>query len=190
MKVVAEGTSLAELITAEKLFAEGESGEMRLYIDRMLPEYQLAEIEREITSRGVVLTAPIAQEGSILSVKFQKAIAPLLIIAAAVAAFAALIGWQIFKEHWGIPWWIWLAGGGAVLYLMFREPARQIAPAAIQASKVYITRRALKNPFLLKYTSEKLAKAKQEEMRTKGYKVTRIQKRGSKYIFSIDTKRA
>ena len=72
-------------------------------------------------------------------------IAPLVIIAIAVggivAAGAGLLGWQLYKEPLGIPWWIWVIGGGAVMYLLFREPAKKAGGFAIQAGKVYVTKK-------------------------------------------------
>lgn len=134
----------------EAYFAEGDTGELRLYL--MGPMYQgdIDTLEQSIRSQGVVLTAPIRQDARVLMIQFKKAIAPLVILAAAVAAIAAvgsgIVGWQIFKTvQAGVPLWVWLVGGAALAYLLFREPAKQAGGLAIHAGKMYITKKML-NP--------------------------------------------
>ena len=54
----------------------------------------------------------------------------------------------MFRNPLGVPWWIWVIGGGAILYLVFAEPVKKAGKAAgglaIQAGKVYVTKGALK----------------------------------------------
>ena len=140
--------NLSNLSDYEVYFGEGDNGELRVYLQRPLYQDEIDKLENEICSQGVVLTAPITQDARILVIKFQKAIAPLLIIGGAIAAIVAgVTGWQIFRTtQMGVPLWVWGVGGIALLYLLFRKPARKAGGLAIQAGKVYVTRKALKNP--------------------------------------------
>ena len=63
-----------------------------------------------ICNDGAILTSGIEQEAHILFINFKKAIAPLAIIAAAVAAVGGIVGWQLITDV-GIPWWVWVVGG-------------------------------------------------------------------------------
>jgi len=142
------GQDLSSLPDYEAHYAEGDRGEVRFYVDRMLPEEKIQELQDRILNEGVVLTEPIEQNSRIISIKFEKRLAPLAIIAIAVGvvvvAVGAVIGWQIFKTiQWGVPVWVWLVGGGALLYLLLRKPVKKAAPLAIQAGKLYITKKAL-----------------------------------------------
>ena len=142
------GQDLSSLPDYEAHYAEGDRGEVRMYVDRMLPEEKIQELQDSLLNEGVVLTEPIEQNSRIISIKFEKRLAPLAIIAIAVGvvvvAVGAVIGWQIFKTiQWGVPVWVWLVGGGALLYLLLRKPVKKAAPLAIQAGKLYITKKAL-----------------------------------------------
>ena len=147
MKLIGEdiGHELDSLPKYEGYYKEGDIGELRLYVAETLSEDILGNLEHNIRSQGVVLTAPIIQEARIIVIKFQKAIAPLLIIAGAVGiVVVGIIGWQLWKEPLGIPWWVWIIGGGALAYLLLRKPVAKAAPYAIQAGKVYVTRKVAK----------------------------------------------
>ena len=142
------GQDLSSLPDYEAHYAEGDRGEVRFYVDRMLPEEKIQELQDSLLNEGVILTEPIEQNSRIISIKFEKRLAPLAIIAIAVGvvvvAVGAVIGWQIFKTiQWGVPVWVWLVGGGALLYLLLRKPVKKAAPLAIQAGKLYITKKAL-----------------------------------------------
>ena len=120
MELVGEGLSgLTGLSSYEAYFSEGDSGELRFYLDRSLYQDKIDQLETEILGQGVVLTAPIAQDAGMLIIKFQKAIAPLLIIGGAiVAVVGSVVGWQLLKpETLGLPLWAWVGGIG-LLYIM------------------------------------------------------------------------
>ena len=143
------GDSLGTLPGYEVYYSEGSRGELRLYLNESLSNDDLLMLENNILGQGVILTSPIEQDANIVSIKFQKAIAPLLIIAGAVTLIVgSLIGWQIFKTtQMGVPLWVWLVGGLALAYIVFTsEPAKQAGGLAIQAGKVYVTRKSLGNP--------------------------------------------
>ena len=145
MELVAErlDNNLTPLSDYETYFREGEAGELRIYLNRPLYQDEIDCLETEILNKGVVLTEPITQDARILVIRFQKAIAPLLIIGGVVTAIVGgIAGWQIFKlTTWGIPLWTILLGGSAILYLLLRKPVKKAAPYAIRAGKSYLTRR-------------------------------------------------
>jgi len=147
MNLVAEqlNNDLSQIEHYESSFNEGDKGEIRFYFDRNLTWDEIDQLEQEIIGQEVVLTAPVRHDARIVSIRFQKAIAPLLIIALAIAGIgASLLGWQLWTEPLGVPWWVWITGGAAVLYLLFREPAKKAGGLAIQAGKVYVTKGMLK----------------------------------------------
>lgn len=121
MELVAEGTELNKLAEAESLFAEGDKGELRLYLDRKVSEDILYEFESSLCNQGVILTEPIRQEAHIVFIKFKKATEPLTIIAATIIAtgVSSVIGWQLEKEPLGIPWWGWAIGAVSLGVLLF-----------------------------------------------------------------------
>ena len=125
MNVIAEGQGqeLATLDRYEYLFAEGQKGELRLYLSEGISMDTISELEQVILSQGVVLTEPIRQDARVVVIKFQKAIAPLIIIGLAVAAIigAGLLGWQLFTALGKIPWWAWAVGIFGVGFLMLRR---------------------------------------------------------------------
>ena len=138
--------SISSLPNYEVYFSEGDTGELRLYLERPLYQGEIDQLEQQILSQGVVLTEPIMQDTRIVSIKFQKTIAPLVIIAIAiVAVITGLLGWQIWKSvQLGVPLWLWAIAGGAVLYLLLSsKPAKEAGGLAIQAGKVYVTRKAV-----------------------------------------------
>jgi len=141
------GDDLSLLPDYEVNFGEGDRGEIRLYLAEPLTQEQVDSIETELCSQGVVLTGPVVQDARVLSIKFEKRIAPLLIIGGVVAAVVAgLLGWQIFKTtQMGVPWWLWAVGIGSILYLLFRtKPVKAATGLAIQAGKIYIGKKILK----------------------------------------------
>ena len=152
MELIAEslGNNLSNLSDYENKFSEGALGELRIYLDRPLYQNEIDQIEYDIRSQGVILTAPIVQDARVLVIKFKKAIAPLAIIAIAVggilAVGAGLLGWQIWKStQLGVPLWAWLIGGAALVYLLFTsETGKQASGLAIQAGKVYVTKKVAK----------------------------------------------
>lgn len=109
--------NIESLPSYEVQFAEGDTGELRLYLQRPLYQEEIDQLEQQILSQGVLLTEPISQDARVLVIKFRKAIAPLAIIATSVGLITSiLIGWQIFKESGSsIPTWIWVICGGIVL---------------------------------------------------------------------------
>ena len=131
MKLVAEqlGNNITSIAVHESAFAEGDKGELAVYLSRPLTQDDIFSLEQNILSQGVVLTEPIAQDSGILVIKFQKAMAPLLIIGIAVAAVAisvsGVLGWQIFKltpEQASVQLWSIL--GLAFAYWLFKNKAK------------------------------------------------------------------
>ena len=154
MELIGEylGQDLSLLPNYETYLSEGDRGEVRFYVDRQVSEEKIQELQDSLLSEGVTLTEPISQIARVLLIKFEKRLAPLAIIAIVVggiiAAGAGLLGWQIWKTtQMGIPIWVWVVAGGALLYLIFTsKPAKEVGGLAIQAGKVYVTKKALSNP--------------------------------------------
>ncbi len=145
-------SDLTDLSQYETQYSEGDTGEVRVYLDRQLTDEALRSIENNIRSQGVVLTGPVTQDVRVLVIPFKKAIAPLAIIAIVVGAVAlvgsTILGWQIFKSvKAGVPLWVWGVGGAALLYLILSsKPAKAAGGLAITAGKVYVTKGMLQNP--------------------------------------------
>ena len=122
MKLVAEklGNDLSSLSDYESQFREGDKGELRLYVDRPLYQDELEQLGSEILGQGVNLTDTIKQDARIVMIRFEKRIAPLLIIALAVGALGVgILGWQMWQTTMrGVPLWVWGVGIGALLYLI------------------------------------------------------------------------
>ena len=148
MKIIKEnlGSNISALPDYETYFQEDDKGELRLYLDNPLNQDELNQLEHELRSAEVTLTVPITQDARMILIRFQKTISPLTTIATAVSGIVGtgLLGWQLSKEPLGVPWWIWVAAGGAVLYLIFRKPARKAAGMAIHAEKLYVTKKMLR----------------------------------------------
>lgn len=130
MNIVAEylGEDLSGMRNAEALFNELDFGEARIFVSKQYSPAELDSVQAEIERRGVRLTGNVTQSGQFVSIPFQKAIAPLAIIAvvAAVtlAAGGAILGWQIVKStKMGVPIWVWGLGGLAVTYLLITSDA-------------------------------------------------------------------
>ena len=113
MKVIAESLSdkIDNLSSYENYFSEGDVGELRIYLDRLLYQDEMDCLRTEIENQGVMLISPIAQDARVLVVRFRKAVAPLAIIARIIVTVGiGIIGWQLFKES-GFPLWGWILGG-------------------------------------------------------------------------------
>ena len=121
MKLIAEGTQLSEVIPLESEFAEGNKGEIRLYLDREMSDSELVALETSLLEQGVVLTDVVKQDARIVLISFQKAIAPLIIIGG--IAIAGLLGWQLYKQVTEIDMTTMLlvGGGGLAAYLLLRN---------------------------------------------------------------------
>ena len=153
MRLVAEkaGSDLSSLPNYEAHYGEGDPGELRLYMSGKLDGETIKQLESEICSQGAVLTEPIRQDAGIVVIRFKKALAPLAIIAIAVGGIfvigGVLIGWQIFRTvKAGVPLWVWIIGGAAVLYLIttskpVKATGRAAGRAAGWAGKTYIERK-------------------------------------------------
>jgi len=129
----------------EEYFAEYDYGELRIYVEQELTDTQIYQLEQDIIGQGVVLTEPISQDARIIVIKFQKAIAPLLIIGTAIAAIVSgIIGWQLFIEPLGIPLWVWAIGGAGLAYLIFMPSKKTTDGTTIHADRVYVGKRTKK----------------------------------------------
>jgi hypothetical protein len=139
VQVIGSGSGLIpeEIAAYEPAFNELDKGELHLYVDRKISQAEIDKLEDEITSKEVFLTGPIHQVGNELIIPFQKRIAPLLIIGiAAVVIVGAVLGWGIFKTtQAGVPLWVWLVGGAALVYLFMQTSTGK---AATQAVRTYI----------------------------------------------------
>jgi len=122
----------------EPYFQEYEEGVAVFHTDHEVDEEELIEIECEILSTGAVITSAITQEanGDII-VPFRKEIPPLLIIGGAVVLVVGVVaGWTIFKTTAaGMPIWVWLLGGVALIYLVSTSESGKKAG---QAGKAYL----------------------------------------------------
>ena len=133
LKIITEGDrwNLNTLGQYEGNFAEGDRGELRLYLSVNVPDWSLTALQNSIQFAGVELWDNIKQDNRIVYIRFKKAIAPLMImaiiIAAAIAIVILLLGWQLFKEvkelgPWGIPVSALIIGGFALgAYLLTRR---------------------------------------------------------------------
>ena len=121
MDLVAQGSQLSSLGQYEALLGEGDSGQVNVHLDRPLADYELRAIEQTLLSQGVILTRPIAQDFQILTISFQKAIAPLLLIVAALSG-ASILGWQLFREQTAnvLKYAVGIGLGLAILWLVLR----------------------------------------------------------------------
>lgn len=123
--LVAQGFGSPEEIGLyDDYFEENDEGEVRFFLNHTLTPDELAFLQNEILASGVTLTGPITQSEGIVFIPFRKEIAPLLIIGGIVGAIAlaggGILGWEIFKAtKAGVPIWVWIIGGLAVLYLFF-----------------------------------------------------------------------
>ena len=141
LKLIGEslGKDLSTLVSYEGYYREGDKGELRLYVESLLTRETIEQLEAEIINQGVTLTESIKQDARVVVIRFQKRIAPLLIIGGVlVAIVGGILGWQIFMSvQLGVPIWVWLVGGLSLVYLLFREPVKEIG-------KVYITKKMIR----------------------------------------------
>ena len=121
MQLVAQGLDINELEQSESLLAEGEAGEVRLYLSQEPTIEQLQELQDGLLERGVILTEPIAYDARIVSIKFRKGIAPLVIVGlVAGGIMGTVLGWQVFGSSKGS--WIWpVAGIIGIVWLIRRK---------------------------------------------------------------------
>ncbi len=126
MILIAEelGGSLARLPDYEAYFATGDTGELRLYLVSPMSQEDILQMEQEILSQGVVLTAPIVQDANILVIKFRKVSTPLIIMVSVIGV--VLQGWQLFKMDGGIPLWALVAGVAILGYFMWRPSSTNV----------------------------------------------------------------
>lgn len=81
----------------------------------------------------------------------------LLIVAGVVAALGVgITGWQIWKSTTlGVPIWVWIIGGGALLFaFLTSDTGKRATSAGISVGKMYITKGALKNPKKHRFTKQ------------------------------------
>lgn len=133
--LIAQGEDLSTIGSVEQFFNENDYGEMRVYVDHTISEQEIVDIEQSILSQEVVLTTPIIQDSNILIIKFQKKIAPLIIIAGVlVAAVGGILGWQVFQAtKYGIPVWAWgLLGLGVIMIFFSSDTGKSVTKAGTQ----------------------------------------------------------
>lgn len=115
----------------EDRFQEGDKGELRVNLRWGLPQAMVDGIDSTIRSQGVKLWDKVFQHsspGSTLVVRFQKGIAPLAIVAIAVAVVGVflIVGWSLQKITGLSPEWIVLimvAGIAILAIFMVKEGA-------------------------------------------------------------------
>lgn len=134
MELVAEslGMDMATLQELDAKMPEFQTGEIRFYLHRSLTQSEIDQLTADITAEGVYLTAPIVQDAQILVVSFQKRVAPLLIITGfVIATVMAVGGYQVFLSAvYGIPLWVWIAGGVLLLYMFAKSDAGKAVAGA------------------------------------------------------------
>lgn len=122
MELIAEGLldDLDLLGNYELFFQEYEQGELKLYIDQPLSQELLEKLQDEILTQEVYLTKPLKQINNIITISFEKRIAPLVLIAgAAILIIGGIVAWQIWKgTEVGVPPWVFIIGGAALVYLL------------------------------------------------------------------------
>lgn len=103
--LIAEGgaSDLINIGQYEDQFAEGDHGILDLYLGITPPDLVVDALETAIRGAGVILDRidVIPGDSSHMKIHFQKGIAPLVIIAGAVAVslviFFAVISWKLSK---------------------------------------------------------------------------------------------
>ena len=70
MELIGEylGQDLSSLPNYEVYYGDGDRGEVRFYVDRMLSEEKIQELQDRILNEGVTLTEPIEQNSDRKSV--------------------------------------------------------------------------------------------------------------------------
>jgi uncharacterized membrane protein YdcZ (DUF606 family) len=152
MNVIAEGTTPQELESAMSQFKAGQTGEIRFYLDKSLTPDEITGLYNKLLASGFILTEPLKQEGTILSVEFQKT-SSLQGIGSFWTDLWSYIKapFQVLSTMLKVPWWVWVGGGVAIMYLFFssdtgKKVTKEAGGLALTAGKVYITKGALKNP--------------------------------------------
>jgi hypothetical protein len=135
MTIKARGTNNNELASYDSALQAGDRGEVRLRVARPLAAEEIANIQRGLEERGVILTSSVSQSGDMVSIRFAKAPSaqgvgalaitdPLLISVVYVLAGAAalVVAWWLIKSTVGaIPWWVWALGGAIAGYVFSRK---------------------------------------------------------------------
>lgn len=87
----------------EDQFAEGDRGILDLHLSITPPDFVVSALESAIRGAGVILEGidVIPGDSSHMRIRFQKGVAPLAIVAIAVAAiiliFGAIMAWKLFQ---------------------------------------------------------------------------------------------
>ena len=111
-ELIAQGQNISDLPKSENEFAEGDEGEVRLYLTENISEEQLQKLQDDILEKRVKLTEEIKQDARIVVIKFRKEILALGTIAiAALVIVGLIIAWQLLKAAAAIPIWVWALGG-------------------------------------------------------------------------------
>ena len=149
--VIAEGDKehppvIAEL---EPKFKNGDTGELRLYVNGVMPQIELDKLQQDLLASGVVLTAPIMQQGEIIFIRFVNSaptasiaglgaigFGPVAIIALVIGGVASIwgsvVGWQLYKSVSEIPMVVWLGLGGLFAWLLLRNSKHKEATNGVQ----------------------------------------------------------
>ena len=100
--VIAETLSetTQDIVPFERKYSEGDTGELRLYLQYPISKDTLSQLESNIVSKGVVLTEPIRTDSRVLVINFKKATEPLNIISSSISGLGIeTVGWQLFKDE-------------------------------------------------------------------------------------------
>lgn len=121
MNVIAESMTndLTGLASYEDMFAEGECGELLIYLDRTLSDTEIDQIEQQLLDQGVILTKPIACDARVLSIGFQKAMPALVVIAG--ITIVGVLGWQLLKDIGVIAKWLLIGGALVAGFLLAKN---------------------------------------------------------------------
>lgn len=121
MNLLAEGTNIQDIAQYEVNFDEFDKGELRVYLNHDLTEQDVLTIQTLIENEGVHLTEPISQDARILVIRFEKRIAPLLIIVGALGTIGtAIAAWQLTTLVKAMPWYVWVGGVGVVGLIAYK----------------------------------------------------------------------
>lgn len=150
---IAEGEDINALELCESMFLEGDYGEVRAFVTVPPPAGTIQDIEQQILSTGVTLTAPVkynASTGAVV-IRFRKMMPALQMIGLSLAALivigSAVFAWQIAQSVGGSPAaaiWIVLGVLGLVLFVKSAEGKAVVKAgygAAKHVGKVYTERR-------------------------------------------------
>ena len=122
-KLIAEnlGCDIGGLADHESQYSHGETGELRIYLQRPLYHDEIEEIRKELDMTGMF--QEICQDARILLIRFRKASSPLLAIIAVLALISsAILGWQLFKgDTMDVPAWLVIGVAGAAMLILSRR---------------------------------------------------------------------